>query len=207
MATGLVTLGDDDVDPGGDLALGVLALAHEAGDELALGVAAFDHELRRRAEGVGDEPDTGTGQSDVEQGLGALVRPRQQAGTAAHHRDLVVGDRGDAVALEDAVDEPLVLLGDHLAELGGVEAALLDADVLGRHQEVDAVGLAADVLVDPVELDLELLWRERDGAQHAEAPDLRHRGDDVAAVGEGEDGELDAELVADRRTHGDDGSR
>ena len=38
-------------------------------------------------------------------------------------------------------------------------------------------------------------------------PALRDGGDDVAAVAEGEDRELDAELVADRRAHGGDGTR
>ena len=71
-----------------------------------------------------------------------------------------------------------------------------------RHDDVDAVGLAVDVLVDPVQLDLELLGREGERAEHAEAAGLAHRGDDVAAVAEGEDRELDAELVADRCTHG-----
>ena len=44
-----------------------------------------------------------------------------------------------------------VLVGDQRREvLGrGLLAAAL-ADVLGGHREVDAVGLAADVLVDPV---------------------------------------------------------
>ncbi len=57
--------------------------------------------------------------------------------------------------------------------------------------DVDAVGVVADVLVDPVELDLELLGREADRAEHAEAAGLAHGDDDVAAVGEGEDRELD----------------
>ena len=61
--------------------------------------------------------------------------------------------------------------------------------------------MVADVLVDPVQLDLELLGGEADGAEHAEAAGLAHRDDDVAAVGEGEDRELDAELVAERGVH------
>ena len=65
--------------------------------------------------------------------------------------------------------------------------------VLRRHDDVDAVRLAVDVLVDPVELDLELLGRERERAEHAEPAGLAHRGDDVAAVAEGEDRELDPE--------------
>ena len=36
-----------------------------------------------------------------------------------------------------------------------------------------------------------------DGAEHAEAAGLADRDDDVAAVGEGEDRELDAEVVTE----------
>ena len=53
-----------------------------------------------------------------------------------------------------------------------------------------------------LQLDLELLGREADRAEHAEAARLRDRGDDVAAVGEGEDRELDAEAVAELGVHG-----
>ena len=69
----------------------------------------------------------------------------------------------------------------------------IHALVLVGDHDVDAVGVVADVLVDPVQLDLELLGREADGAEHAEATGLADGDDDVTAVGEGEDRELDAE--------------
>ena len=95
------------------------------------------------------------------------------------------------VRLRDHVLEHLgEVLGGHV----GVHALVLVGD-----DDVDAVGVVADVLVDPVELDLELLGAEPDGAEHAEAAGLADGDDDVAAVGEGEDRELDAELVAERR--------
>ena len=53
-----------------------------------------------------------------------------------------------------------------------------------------------------LQLDLQLLGREADGAENAEAARLAHRGDDVAAVAEGKDGELDSELVAEFGVHG-----
>src|SRR5207247_6127586 len=68
--------------------------------------------------------------------------------------------------------------------------------------DVDAVRVLADVLVDPVELDGELFGREADGPEHAEPTRLADSGDHVAAVGESEDRELDAELVAEGRSHG-----
>ena len=77
----------------------------------------------------------------------------------------------------------------------------MHVDRLLRHHGVDAVGLAVDVLVDPVELDLELLGAEADGAEHAEAAGLAHRGDDVAAVREREDRVLDPEHVTQRGSH------
>ena len=97
-----------------------------------------------------------------------------------------------------------VLLRHHLAQrlgqlLGG--QVRVHALVLVGDDDVDAVGVVADVLVDPLELDLELLGREADRAQHAETAGLAHRDDDVAAVGEREDRELDAEFVADGSVH------
>ena len=51
------------------------------------------------------------------------------------------------------------------------------------------------------QLDLELVGAERERAEHAVAAGLAHRGDDVAAVREGEERELDAELVTDGGAH------
>ncbi len=119
-------------------------------------------------------------------------------------RDLreVVGHPRHAVLGEEPLDEVAVLLGDQLVQvLGrGLGPAAL-AHVLRRDDEVDAVGLAAAVLVDPAELDVELLGVEREHAEDAVPAGLGHGGDHVAAVREGEDRELDAEAVADGSAH------
>ena len=83
-----------------------------------------------------------------------------------------------------------------------VEPALLGPGVLGREEEVDAVGPAAGLVLDPVEVDLELLGGVGHRPEHAEAPGLGHRGHHVAAVAEGEDRELDAEQFGDGGVHG-----
>src|SRR5690606_37781755 len=105
--------------------------------------------------------------------------------------------------LEVLVGELAVLLGEgraqRLGQLLGVH--LVHALVLAGDDDVDAVGPVAYVLVDPGQLDLELLGAEAHGAEHTEAAGLGDGGHDVAAVGEGEDRELDAELVADGRAH------
>ena len=105
---------------------------------------------------------------------------------------------------EDFLAEVQVLLGHHLAQrlgkvLGG--QVRIHALVLVGDHDVDAVRVVADVLVDPVELDLELLGSEADRTQHAESAGLAHRDDDIAAVREREDRKLDAEFVADGSVH------
>ena len=58
------------------------------------------------------------------------------------------------------------------------------------------------MVVDPRQLDLELLGIEGDGTEDPDAAGIGDGGDDIAAVGEGEYGELDAESVADLCVHG-----
>jgi hypothetical protein len=58
VATGLGTLGDDDVDTGLHVALGVHRLAGQGTDEATLLLHPVDEELRGRAERVGDERGT-----------------------------------------------------------------------------------------------------------------------------------------------------
>ena len=117
---------------------------------------------------------------------------------------LVLGDLRDAVVGEDLEGE-LLVLGRHQAPDLGLELVgvhLVHALVLGRDDDVDAVGPVADVLVDPGELHLELFGGEADGAEHADAAGVGDGGHHVPAVGEGEDGELDAQLLADLGVHG-----
>jgi hypothetical protein len=92
-------------------------------------------------------------------------------------------------------------LPQHVAQLVCGEICV-HALVLIRDDDVDAVGVIADVLVDPVQLYLELLGTEADGTQDAEATRFGHGHHDVATVGEGEDREFDAELVTDWGAHG-----
>ena len=60
---------------------------------------------------------------------------------------------------------------EHLGELFGRHVGV-HALVLVGDDDVDAVGMVADVLVDPVQLDLELFGREANGAEHSEATGL-----------------------------------
>ena len=57
------------------------------------------------------------------------------------------------------------------------------------------------MLVDPLELDLELLGGERERAEHAQTPGAAHGGDDVATVTECEDRDVDPEEITYPRPH------
>src|SRR5262249_61877579 len=95
-----------------------------------------------------------------------------------------------------------MLLRDHrleVRELGVLSPAF--PDVGHGHHAGGAVRLAVGVLVDPGEPDVELVGRVGEGAEDPEAAGPAHGGDDVAAVREGEDRELDPELLGDRRPH------
>ena len=153
---------------------------------------------RRRAERVGEQRDR-----VLERDLDLRARGRRRSSRAAPcRRRLARGQRRARRARPAALHELAVLRRDHaLAACSTLVGVAGRALVLGGHDDIDAVGLAVDVLVDPVELDLELLGREGERAEHAHAAGAAHRRDDVAAVAEREDRELDAEGVADFGVH------
>ena len=83
---------------------------------------------------------------------------------------------GTPWSVEELAGEVEVALRHHVLEhLGELVArhVRVHALVLVRDHDVDAVRPVADVLVDPVELDLELLGAEADRAEHAEPAGLR----------------------------------
>ena len=110
----------------------------------------------------------------------------------------------DAVVGQDLAGEVDMLLGHHVLQrlgqlIGG--HVRVHALVLAGDHDVDAVRVVTDVLVDPVQLDLELVGREADGTEDAEAACLAHGDHDVTAMGEGEDRELDSQLIAEGGVH------
>ena len=157
----------------------------------AMLVRLVDDIARRRPERVREQPDR-MRQRDLHLRARLLVRPAQQP----LHARRVVRQRRHAVLPQRLFDEVAVRLRDHRLELRQIAARRRR-----RHHHIDAVRLAIDVLVDPVELDLELLRRKRQRAKHAHATGAADRSDDVTAVAEREDRKLDAELFADARLH------
>jgi WS/DGAT/MGAT family acyltransferase len=155
VAAALGALGDDDVDAGLLVLEGAGRRAAQRGDQAAGLVDLVDHVGGRRAERVGDQLHLRVLERDVDLRRGGGRRPAEQL-----HRALSSpsGQLGHAVVGEQLGGELAVLLRDHLrALLELLRVELAHALVLAGDDDVDAVGLVADVLVDPVELDLELL--------------------------------------------------
>jgi hypothetical protein len=94
-----------------------------------------------------------------------------------------------------------VLVGQQLPRLLGIDPALLDADILGRQQQIDTVRLAAGPLLDPGQLGFQPLRAVCDGAEDAEPTRIGDGGDHVSAVAERTDRELDAEHLGDSGSH------
>lgn len=157
----LVALGDDDVDAALLVFAGVPGAAYQGGDEHALLVGAGDDVGGRGAEGVGQQPDRVV-EGDVELAAGDLFHP---AGDPPSGR-LALGQLGHPVLGEGLLHELPVRRGDHRFDV-----RLRDAfDLLRGHDDVEAVRLAVDMRLDPVEVAFEVVGRGvADRAEHAEA--------------------------------------
>ena len=153
-----------------------------------------DHLGRRGTEGVGDQGDLGVSQCHLDLRCRGGFGPTQQLEGV---RIGIVG--GHPVIGENLLGEIEMLLGhhgaQHLGEFSTREIGV-HALILVRDHDVDAIGMVADVVVDPGAFDLELFGCEPDRAQHPEPAGTADGNDHVAAVGEREDRELDTQLVA-----------
>ena len=181
---------DEDIDPGADLREGVIARADERGDGDIVALAEFEHQRRRHAERVGDQVDR-VAEGDFEQ-LGRAVVGHVFAEAAAD------GGEGEIIVvnpmlLEQCGDEGFMFGRDR----GQCASALAFTREAVGDDQIDAIGLAADMRVDPRQFLLKPFGRERSGAEDAHAARFRHRDDDIAAVREGEEGEFDGEHRAD----------
>ena len=160
---------------------------------------ALDHLHRRGTEGVGDHGDLGVPQCDLDLRGGRRLGPAEQLQR--------VGVRirgGHTVVGEDLLGEVEVLLGhhvlEHLGERFGVKVGIHALVLVGDH-DVDAVGVVADALIDPVQFDLQLFGGVSHGAQNSVPAGFADGYDDVATMSEGENRELDTEFVAKGGVH------
>ena len=162
----------------------------------------LEHVSGGRAEGVDDERGS-MREGDLELRRRPLRREGcgvTMGGESALTAD-AVGQFGHLELIEQALHEHAMLVGDHADEVLHPGTTAVAAGVLRRRDQIDAVGAIADLVLDPLEVDLELAVGVPYRAEHAEASGARHRRDDVATVAEGEDRQIDTEHLRDAGLH------
>ena len=198
MTTCLRSLGDDEVGAGAHVALRMHDRSRQRGDGDAGGVGPLDEVRGRRPQRRRDEASV-VGEQHVEERSHALRVDPHAAHTATQR--VVVGRGWHVVASEQLVEPLAMLLGEQLAQLAPIEATLVRARELLGHQKIDAERLPLDLLLDPLEVDVELLGAVGDRAEDATAPRVGDGGDDVAAMAEAEDRNVDSDEVSGGSAH------
>ena len=127
--------------------------------------AAVQHELRRHAEGVHDELDR-----MLEGGIEHHGRPFRAQVIAEVVAEVAIPEalRIDTVLRQDGLHMDLVRRRNARLDLLGCQRLFLAVEA-GRNEQVDAIGLAVDVFVEPGQFDVERLRRVAHGAEHTES--------------------------------------
>ena len=145
----------------------VLDRAGQGGDQQAVLVDLGDHVVRRRAEGVGDQLHLVVLQDDLDQGRRRW--PRSSPAARAAGRPGSSGTPWSArIFWAKSRWSSGTMACSSASSFYRVELA--HALVLAGDDDVDAVGVVAHVLVEPDQLDLELLGAEADGARARRSP-------------------------------------
>ena len=111
----------------------------------------------------------------------------------------VVGQPGHALGVEDVVEKIAVGLRNQARRI--VRRALGVLVIGGRNDDVDAVGSAAHMVIDPAQFGFELFGADSRSAENTEATGLRDLDDHIAAMREREDRQLATQSFTDRRAH------
>ena len=206
MAAGFVALSDDDVDAQLHVTHCLLDPADQRRHLHALGVGLVYRRLWRRAEGARQQCDrVRQGNLDLRRAGGGGPAQHASAHARAGLQLHAAGAHIDPVVGQDFVDVIPVVLGDVGPELRTNVAHVVYPGVavngLDGHHHIDPVGLAVDVFIDPGELHLELLGRERKRAEDAHAAGIGHCGHHVAAMRESENRVFDPEHFGQRVFH------
>ena len=170
VAARLGALGDDDVDAGLDLLLRVVRVAGERGDLHAAVVRLLDRRRPAAAPSAFASSRTGCASATSTCDRAVSCGPAEQAVAAA-----ASSGSGGTPCSPAPSRRSRGAPGGSSPRAGSSVLGIARAPTrsTGRHDEVDAVRLAVDVLVDPRQLDLELLGRE---ARARRARPCRRRG-------------------------------
>src|SRR2546425_8838856 len=113
------------------------------------------------------------------------LRPGRRVGPTEERlrRGIIDRQLRDAVPVQNLLDEAPVSVRDLLLQLLGDGGRIHSGALVFRwDHDVDTVWLAVDVLIDPVQLDLELFRGERQSAEHSHPAGLANRRNDVATI-------------------------
>ncbi len=200
MAAGLAALGDQHIGAGIALLDRVFQRSDQSADLDAAPMDRVDDMLGRHAHGADHELHR-IAQCDLERAFavarGHLHLGRMFAGKLGR---LAGGQPRNIGAVDQAADEIAIFAGQNLV---GVALILQRREGAGE-DDIDTVGLAVDVPVDPFQRRLQLIRRHPGRAQHAHAAGARGLDHHVTAMREGEDRQVDAEHLGDGGAHHDD---
>jgi hypothetical protein len=186
VARGVEALGDDRIHPGLQLALRLAGLPHQAEDLDPPLVGGVEHE------GGAAEARADHRHPFVEEHVELLPGDRLVQAAPLVQVDPRLGVR-DVVFLLDLPGEVPVALRD----LGGHLFQGLGHGRGGGKDQVDSKGLPVHPLADPLDVGGDVVGGVHRLAQHRESARVDDGHRHVLAVGEGDDGVLDAEHVAE----------
>ncbi|MCY3730450.1 MAG: hypothetical protein OXF98_03845, partial [Rhodospirillaceae bacterium] len=195
VAAPLPALGDHEVEARFLVRHGLLDAAAQGADQPAAALDPVDYLPGRRTQRVDQYPALRVRQRNVDQRQRRGIGGSRQVGLG---QGFSLGPFRHAVVAQQAFRE-LPVPRRHLLPEAPFQRpgfGLLHAFIALGNDHVDAVGIVADPRIDPVEFRRQGFGAHPAGAQHAHAAVVAHRGDDVAAMGEGEDPVVKPESLA-----------
>jgi hypothetical protein len=158
-------------------------------------LAHVNHCRRRHAKRIGDQLD-----GMFEGGLQDIHGPRR-----IEWLRLIVGNfpvgQGHPGLFQQLTRKGAVLRGYARPEAVVGDATFPSGGHVFRDQDIESIGSAVHMIVDPLQFPPHRVWRVAGGAQHAKSPCPAHGRNHVAAMAEGHEGKLDSEHFADRGFH------
>ena len=201
MAAALSALGDSEVQARFLVRNRLFHAAAQSADQPAAGLHRLDHLRRRRAQRIDQDAALGVTQR--------LLHQRQRGGVSGARQVrrrflFAFGPFRHPVLAQQAIRERLVS-GRHLSLkplLQGLRVGLFHPFVALRNDHIDAVTTLAHGAVEPVQFLRQCIRTHPAGAEHPHAAAVADGGNDIAAMGEGEQGVIELQALTEFGIHG-----
>ena len=192
VAASLVGLGDDDINLSILMAHSMAPFTGQGADENAFFVCRLNHIGGRGAERADQKPGLVL-QGNINDPPGFFLRVTQPTSLG---RRRIGRQFGHPDLFQQLVEKLLMRLRNKLLKRFAGQPALVGADIVGRHHQIDPIRDIAQLLVYPGEINLQPLVGMNRRPKHAQPARLADRHDHIPAVGEGKNRELDSEHVS-----------